>query len=190
MYVGGRGYLLFANGYTYYYSLTNLATSGSIRVGGSTYRVSGISWLDHQWGNWSWQTVRGWEWMALQLDNGVQMSIFDFRSTGRRITGASVLMADGKLRTIGHISITSTGTWKSPHSGALYPSGWTVRIPALQATLRVQPTVLDQEMSIPSQRQISYWEGSSRIRGSFMGKPVSGLGYTELTGYARGVPRT
>jgi predicted secreted hydrolase len=189
MYVGGRGYLSSPKGYTYYYSLTDLATGGSIRVGARTYHITGISWLDHQWGSWSWQAARGWEWMALQLNNGVQMSIFDFRGSTRRIMGASVLLANGKLRTIRNVGVTSTGSWRSPHSKALYPSGWIVRIPALHATFHVRPTVLDQEMLTPSQRQISYWEGSSTISGSFMGRPVSGLGYTELTGYARGMPQ-
>jgi predicted secreted hydrolase len=50
--------------------------------------------------------------------------------------------------------------------------------------MRVEPTVRDQEMVIPSQLAASYWEGSSSLSGTFMGKHVSGLGYTELTGYA------
>ena len=184
--VGGRGYLPFGDGYTYYYSLTDLATTGTITVAGETYRVTGISWLDHQWGAWSWQAVRGWTWMALQLDNGVQMSVFDFRSTASRVKAASVLLADGRLRTLRRASLTPVGTWRSPHTHALYPSGWVVRIPALRATLHVEPTVLDQEMTEPSEPRASYWEGSSRAKGTFLGKPVSGLGYTELTGYVTG----
>ena len=184
MYVGGRGYLPFGNGYTYYYSLTDLATTGSIHLAGKRYRVTGISWLDHQWGNWAWQAVRGWTWMALQLDNGVQMSVFDFRSAGRRLKGASVLLADGRLRTIRNASISPTDTWRSGRTRAVYPSGWIVRIPSLRATFRLQPTVRNQELVLRAQLRGSYWEGSSRIRGSFMGRSVSGRGYTELTGYA------
>lgn len=186
MYVGGRGYLQFADGYTYYYSLTDLATTGSLRVSGKTYSVSGISWLDHQWGNWSWASVRGWTWMAWQLGNGVQMSVFDFRSSAGRVRAASVLLANGRLRTIRSVTITPLGTWRSPHTGGVYPSGWIVRIPALRSVMHVHPTVLDQEMTVPAQPRGSYWEGSSRLHGRFMGKSVSGLGYTELTGYAQG----
>lgn len=186
MYVGGRGYLPFGNGFTYYYSLTDLATSGTLRLGGHLYHVSGISWLDHQWGNWNWRTIRGWTWMALQLSNGVQLSVFDFRSTVTRVKAASVLLANGKLRTIRSISVTPLGHWLSPHTGARYPSGWIVRIPSAGATLRVEPAVKDQEVTAEGERAGSYWEGSGRVAGTFKGRTVTGLSYTELTGYAGG----
>lgn len=188
MYVGGRGYIPFGNGFTYYYSLTDLATSGSLTVNGTKYRVTGVSWLDHQWGNWSWRTIRGWTWMALQLNNGVQLSVFDFRGTRTRVRAASVLLANGRLRTIPTASIMALGRWVSPHTGGRYPSGWIVRIAPLAATLRVEPTVKDQELVFPGVKLGSYWEGSGRVTGTFGGAPVTGLSYTELTGYAGGFP--
>jgi predicted secreted hydrolase len=184
LYVGGRGYLTFSNGYTYYYSLTDLASRGSLGVGGRTYQVQGDSWLDHQWGDWTWTGGGGWTWMAWQLANGVQLSVFDVHSGGRHDRMASALLADGSLRIARAISIASTGTWRSPHDGAVYPSGWLVRIPALRVTMRVTPTVRDQEMTATSDLRTSYWEGSSLLRGTFAGRQVTGLGYTELTGYA------
>ncbi len=186
MYVGGRGYIPFGNGYTYYYSLTDLATHGTLSVGGRSYFVSGVSWLDHQWGNWSWAAVHGWTWMALQLNNGIQLSIFDFRSTSQRVKAASVLLPNGRTDTVYRATITSTGTWRSPHTRGIYPSGWIVRIPSLRATLHVTPTVRDQELAVPSQARGSYWEGSGTIKGSYGGRTIGGLSYTELTGYAKG----
>lgn len=183
--VGGRGYLRFGNGYTYYYSLTDVATSGTLHIGARTYRVRGTSWLDHQWGNWSWNSIRGWTWMALQLDDGRQLSLFDFHDGGKRTRVASLLMPDGSTRTITRLGISSSGEWRSPHTGAVYPSGWTVRIPAERADLRITPSVLDQELVAPSQPRGSYWEGSGRVTGTFLGKPVTGMSYTELTGFAK-----
>lgn len=182
--VGGRGYLSFADGYTYYYSLTDLASRGTITLLGQRYRVTGISWLDHQWGSWSWSAVKGWTWMALQLANGVQLSVFDFRSAAGRVRGVSLLMKDGRLRTVRDISFQPLGVWASPHTAGRYPSGFAVRIPSLRAVLTVTPTVKDQEMTVPGQPAGSYWEGSSRVSGRYEGRPVTGLAYTELTGYA------
>ncbi len=182
--VGGRGYLSFGNGYTYYYSLTDLASRGSLSVAGRRYSVGGISWLDHQWGNWSWRSFRGWTWMALQLDSGVQLSLFDVRGAKQGTRLVSVLLQNGRLRTLRRLTITPTGTWVSPHTGARYPSGWTLRIPGMRAVLRVQPSVLDQEMTVPGQRRASYWEGTGRTSGTFLGKSAHGFSYTELTGYA------
>jgi predicted secreted hydrolase len=185
MNVGGRGYLRFGGGFTYYYSLTDIGSTGTLTVGGKRYRVTGTSWLDHQWGNWSWRGTGGWTWMAIQLRNGVQFSVFDVRSNRGHTRAASVLLANGRLHTARDLQILSHGTWRSPHTGAVYPSGWTVRIPSLGSTLTVTPTVRDQELVAPAQPAGSYWEGSGRVTGTFGGKPVSGDSYTELTGYVR-----
>jgi predicted secreted hydrolase len=190
MRVGGRGYLAFGDGYTYYYSLTDLRSRGELRIGGHRYRVSGISWLDHQWGKWSWSSVHGWTWMALQLSNGVQLSVFDFRWATGSINGASVLLTNGHSRTIRGTSIMATGSWKSPHSHAVYPFGWVVRIPGMRAVLRVAPSVKDQEVYVPGGGVGTYWEGSGRITGTWGGSTASGLSYTELTGYAGGLGTT
>jgi predicted secreted hydrolase len=184
MYVGGRGYINYGAQYTYYYSLTDLTSSGTITVNGKPFAVTGVSWLDHQWGDWSWTGAKGWTWMALQLGNGVQLSLFDVRAFGAPIMFASVLDRSGKTRTVAGVTIRSTGSWHSPHTGGTYPSGWLVRIPALKATLRVTPTVKDQELIAQNQPQGSYWEGSGRVTGQYGAKAVTGLSYTELTGYA------
>jgi predicted secreted hydrolase len=183
--VGGRGFIRFSNGFTYYYSLTDIATSGTLTVHGKRYRISGTSWLDHQWGNWTWAGSGGWIWMALQLNNGTQLSVFDVRSSSGSIRAASILLPNGKQRTLHAVTFTPLATWKSPHTGADYPSGFVVSIPGIQARLRVLPVVKDQELWLPSQPQGSYWEGSSTVTGTWKGRKVSGLAYTELTGYAK-----
>lgn len=184
MNVGGRGYLEFGNGSTYYYSLTDLATTGTLKLGGRAFKVTGVSWLDHQWGDWSWTSIQGWTWMAIQLGNGRQFSLFDFRGATGRVRGVSLLMPNGTTKAVSGLTITPLGTWKSAGTGAVYPSGWTVRVPALHAVLRVVPSVKNQELVDPAQARGSYWEGSGRVSGTFNGKSVTGKSYTELTGYA------
>ena len=120
MYVGGRGYLPFGAGFTYYYSLTDIVTAGTLTVGGKSYPVSGVSWLDHQWGDWIWQSVRGWTWMALQLDNGVQLSVFDVRGVQGQVRFVSILLANGRLETLSAASIRALSSWISPHTGGRY----------------------------------------------------------------------
>lgn len=184
MAVGGRGYLRFSNGFTYYYSLTDLATTGKLTLGGRRYAVKGTSWLDHQWGNWSWLGVRGWTWMALQLSNNTQLSVFNIRSPSGPTPGASVLLTSGKLVSLRDVRFRRLGTWTSPHTRAVYPSGFVVTIPAMKARLTVVPTVKDQELWLPAQPRGSYWEGSATVTGTWGNRPVTGLAYTELTGYA------
>lgn len=184
MYVGGRGYLSFGTGYTYYYSLTDLRTTGSLTVGKKAYRVTGVSWLDHQWGNWSWTSVRGWTWMALQLSNGVQLSVFDVRAAGQRVRAASILTPGGTTLTDRRMTIAASGAWRSPHTRGVYPARWTVRIPTQRAVLNVTPALPDQELYVPNEPRGSYWEGTGTVSGTWQGRRVSGLSYTELTGFA------
>lgn len=185
MNVGGRGLIRFSTGFTYYYSLTDIATSGRLTLGSRTYPVVGTSWLDHQWGNWSWAASGGWTWMALQLDNHTQLSVFDVRTPSGDTRAASILRPDARLLTLHTVAFTPLGTWTSPHTGGQYPSGFTVTIPGVHARLRVLPTVKDQELWLPTQHRGSYWEGSATVSGTWQGHPVSGLAYTELTGYAK-----
>jgi len=44
---------LAAAGSSYYYSRTRMAISGTITIGNTTENVTGISWFDHQWGDFS-----------------------------------------------------------------------------------------------------------------------------------------
>ena len=55
----------------------------------------------------------------------------------------------------------------------------------MRATLRVVPTLKDQEVVSREAGHLSaYWEGSGRITGTWKGSRVSGASYTELTGFA------
>lgn len=183
LYVGGRGYLPFGKGFTYYYSLTDIATTGTLRFKGSSYSVTGVSWMDHQWGNWAWNDISGWTWMCLQLDNGIQLSVFDFRGYGRHTQAANILNRQGKTIVTTNTTIRPSGTWTSPHTTGVYPASETVAVPTARAHLVVKPTISDQELVFPQDKRGSYWEGSSTVSGTYAGKRVTGVAYLELTGY-------
>ena len=76
-------------------------------------------------------------------------------------------------------------TWTSPHTTAHYPLTWTVQIPEKSLELEIAPLTKDQELSSQRGAGIAYWEGAVTVKGLREGKPVSGRGYVELTGYAR-----
>jgi predicted secreted hydrolase len=84
--------------------------------------------------------------------------------------------------------VASQGTWKSPHTGAVYPSRWTVRVPGRGLELQIEPTLEDQELVFTGPAGVAYWEGSVRVAGRAGGRRVRGVGYVELTGYAGRLP--
>jgi predicted secreted hydrolase len=178
--------------YARYYSFTRLRAAGSLTLRGQPFAVTGTAWHDHEWGsNYLEPTLAGWDWFSVQLGNGVDVMIFRFR----RPDGSTLPQSSGTFvdRSGSHhfiaandFDVVPTNWWISPHDGARYPSGWTITLRAEHATLTVTPLLVDQELSTSHSTQVTYWEGACSIAGTLDGKPVDGVGYAELTGYAPG----
>ncbi|UCC62964.1 MAG: hypothetical protein JSV36_19840 [Anaerolineae bacterium] len=171
---------------SYYYSLTRLASSGSVRVGDTTYQVDGWSWMDHEYGTSALAPDQvGWDWFALQLDDGSELMVFQIHKadgSADPFSAGTLVGPDGQARHLGHdeFEIDFGGTWRSPRSGATYPSQWTLRVPVAGLRLEIEPHLADQELNV----SYAYWEGAVRISGEHAGRPVQGDGYVEMTGYA------
>jgi predicted secreted hydrolase len=84
------------------------------------------------------------------------------------------------------LNISILNHWRSPVTGANYPSGWRLQIdnPQLRASLTLLPELKDQELVAYQSTGNSYWEGAVSIYGQSAGTAVNGEGYVELTGYA------
>ncbi len=63
-------------------------------------------------------------------------------------------------------------------------------MPSLGLALELTPTLLDQELQTTATTGLAYWEGQVEVRGTRAGAPLTGLGYVELTGYARNQAHT
>ncbi|MGQ9688135.1 MAG: lipocalin-like domain-containing protein [Desulfobaccales bacterium] len=175
---------------SHYYSITRLATRGKLTLNGRILEVSGTSWFDREFSTSQLTPDQvGWDWFALQLSDGTDLMLYVMRLKDGRLDPASagtIVDLQGQSRPLGlaDFQITPTGTWKSPHSGATYPSGWQITLPQEGYRLSLQPTLADQELRTGGRGGISYWEGQVRVHGAKNDKPLNGMGYVELTGYA------
>jgi predicted secreted hydrolase len=173
---------------SHYYSMTRLRTSGTLTYRGQRLAVSGLSWMDHEFGSDELQKNQaGWDWFSLQLDDRREVMLYRLRQKDGGVTpqsSGSVIDPLGGVRYVPRagFSIVATGTWTSPVTHATYPSGWRVRVPSAHLDLMLTPTVKDQELADPG-GGVSYWEGAVDIRDTAGGREL-GLGYVELTGYA------
>ncbi|WP_129670639.1 lipocalin-like domain-containing protein [Candidatus Chloroploca sp. Khr17] len=169
---------------SFYYSLTRMETNGTVRIGDAQYAVTGLSWMDHEWGTSALEDgAVGWDWFSLQLDDGREIMYAQVRTADAiSYRLGSLVEADGTMRILDQAPVTLDvlDTWRSPRSGAVYPSGWQLTIPELALELTIQPALRDQELPVT----IIYWEGAVDVQGSQGGQPLSGRGYVELTGYA------
>jgi len=174
---------------SHYYSITRLATAGTLMVGGTRVAVDGESWMDHEYGSDELEpNQRGWDWYALQLDDGRELMLYVLRQKDGGISpqsSGSLVAPNGDVR---HLLLRDfrtqpLGTWKSPASGARYPSGWRVRVPSEGLDVTIVPLLHDQEL-IDQQLHVAYWEGDCDVSGVDRSRPVHGAAYVELTGYA------
>ena len=65
----------------YYYSLVRMETTGNIVFGGTKIDVSGLSWMDHEFGTSALSgDAVGWDWFAVTLDNDVVLMFAEIRT--------------------------------------------------------------------------------------------------------------
>jgi len=123
--------------------------------------------------------VAGWDWFSIQLSNRTQYMIYVFRNgRGKAIQAIGTrIRRDGSTARIPQkkMKVTRLGTWTSPDTGYKYASGWRLKVPG--GRLTITPRLRNQELSSELGK---YWEGACGITGTINGKPVRGLGYTEL----------
>lgn len=187
---GGDGYVRGGSGAeSYYYSRTRMAVAGTLTVDGVASAVTGEAWMDHQWGDFTSFSAGGWDWFSVQLDDATEVMIDRFRdaedvpslgvATYVRASGSAVNLAPGD------VTVGVDGTWVSLHSRARYPSAWTVALPNEDLTLKLVPTMADQELDTRETTGVTYWEGQVDVTGRRAGRSIAGKGYVELTGYTR-----
>ena len=68
-------------------------------------------------------------------------------------------------------------------TGAVYPQGWTIKVPKQDLEVKVTPVQADQELHQGMSNHHKYWEGLCDVSGTRARKPISGRAYVELTGY-------
>jgi predicted secreted hydrolase len=177
---------------SHYYSMTRLEVSGSVTTKDrKAEHCSGLAWMDHEFGSSALrENQQGWDWFAIQLDNDAELMLYQIRrsdGTADVTSSGSLITPDGDVihLTRDQIVVRPLGRWKSPNSGATYPMRWSIAVPSLRITLRLDPVIENQELLTRSSTRVTYWEGAVGVTGSFENVSVDGQGYVEMTGYDR-----
>ncbi len=177
---------------SYYYSLTDLKTTGYIKSPGmkNPVAVTGISWFDQEFGsNQLSADQAGWDWFALHLSDGRDLMIYRLRKkdgTIEKESSGTLVERDGMSRRINPSDIVTDVLtyWTSHRTGGKYPAGWRIRVESAGIDITVRPLVADQELANTVSSGITYWEGAVEGKGASKGNKATARGYVELTGYA------
>jgi predicted secreted hydrolase len=177
-----------AAGGSYYYSRTAMSATGTLTVDGEAMTVEGAAWFDHQWGDFIAIGGGGWDWFAVNLADGTDLSLSLVRDAdgGYPLVYGTLVDRRGSVRHLDRdeFTVTVTDHWRSPLTGADYPAGWTIALPSEDLTIRLSPTVANQELDTRTTTGVVYWEGSQVVTASRgTAAPIGGEAYVELTGY-------
>ncbi|MES2422792.1 MAG: carotenoid 1,2-hydratase [Pseudomonadota bacterium] len=171
---------------SYYYSLPQLTTRGSLTLRGQRFAIDGKAWLDHEWSEALLHPrAVGWDWIGMNLFDGSAVTAFRLRDGD-----GNALWDGGSFRhpkaglfiaSKGETAFQPLKTWKSPLTQAVYPIEWLVRTTSDFYT--VKAVVPAQELDSRQSTGAIYWEGLSDL---FDGNQRHvGRGYLEMTGYAK-----
>jgi predicted secreted hydrolase len=165
---------------SYYYSMPGIPASGRIWLNGEPREVRGLGWLDREWSTSVLSEGQlGWDWFALQLDDGRRLMAFQLRrDDGARDAYDQGLLVtpDGAARHLeaADFRLEPTRYWRD-EAGTDWPVAWRL---VLDGEVLLVEAVLDDQLM---QTSIRYWEGMVAVH-SEQGQRI-GQGYLELTGY-------
>jgi predicted secreted hydrolase len=204
--IGGTGLVpVGKDGFSYYYSLTKLSVTGTIVVHGSNEAVSGIAWVDHQWGNFSNQNPPPYaltvsiEWFSIKLDDNREIMVCDTwdQETGNKFNqsfpGLNLLNTDGSLELLKGYRITPQHFWNDDIDYRNFTDRWRINESSKSINLTIMPVFPDQVIRIPVNfsiiRQylakvfpaVIFWEGVCTVSGTINRVSVHGKAYVELT---------
>jgi predicted secreted hydrolase len=175
---------------SHYFSLTRLQTTGEIDVEGKAYSIEGTSWMDHEFFTGAMAADEmGWDWLSVQLEDGSELMLYRLRHRDGSLdpySSGSYVDAQGKnaFLTTKDFSMTPAGdNWTSAQTKASYPLRWHLSVAKLGMELNVTTPLREQELV--ASYGPSYWEGAVDVDGQRQGRALRGVGYLEMTGYAK-----
>ena len=179
IYHGGNGIIsMWDAGDSYYYSRSRMAASGVIKIGDTSEKVTGISWFDHQWGDFSVGVLK-WDWFSLQLNDGMDVMIYQLREkkTDEPILYTGSISQNGNTETLSaaDFMVVPGKKWTSNKSSIVYPMEWVIEIPSRNIYLEVKSISENSEFDAMLTTYNIYWEGAVKVQGSH-----TGLGFMEL----------
>ena len=175
---------------SHYLSFTRMTAGGTVTLDGEEFAVTGRAWMDHEFfSDYLTEDKVGWDWMSVQLDDGADLMLFGIRDAQQGYgpdTFGTWVDAGGAAHPIapGGVAFRPGRRWRSAATGARYPVEWQVEVPDFDLRLDVRPRFDAQEVYTENGVLPVYWEGAVRFSGERAGRPVAGVGYLEMTGYA------
>jgi len=139
---------------SYYYTYPRLDTRGTVVIEGDTLEVAGMSWMDREWSTSALSDNQvGWDWFALQLDDGRDLMYYQLRNTdgtASPFTEGVIIDPDGTTKRISKTDaeLEVLDTYTTPDGTRDYPTAWRLRVPGQDIDLRISAAFDEQELKV------------------------------------------
>jgi predicted secreted hydrolase len=175
---------------SHYISFTRLSVAGTLSGAGFQpaadlpVSLAGIAWMDHEFFTQPPNpTLAGWDWFSIQLTNKEELMLYRLRNKSGAISPYSSGTYVDSSGAAHHLT-SNQFTLEPGRRWHTYPVDWQIAIPSLGLNLSEQTSLDNQELRTPASPSPTYWEGAVTYAGVIHQKPVKGVGYLEMTGYA------
>jgi len=177
----------------FYYFIPRNKVTGSLHIKEEKFKITeGSGWYDHEFGchpekkSDEQKKDVSWNWIAVQLDNGCELSAYDLidLKTGKD-QGSFIILIDskGKRHHSTNYHFKPVGeTWTSTRTFNTYPTQWKLEAPDFGLSLDVDVAFPAQEFATVISKP-AFWEGRMNAKGKMKGKKVSGPAYIERHGF-------
>ncbi|MEN8187524.1 MAG: lipocalin-like domain-containing protein [Bacteroidota bacterium] len=171
-----------ASSYTYYYSLTKNEVTGKIIFNGSTEDVTGTSWIDRQYGSLNPLEDEKYEWMSIQLSNGMDINLWNLFTDDDKIPDnlnyklLSAYVDENTQYTIMDFVLERLEYHFTPDKERCYSQKWRLTSDKNNIDLIISVLHKDSEVQLP----FRFYEGATSITGNVNGVAVTGKGFAEL----------
>ena len=171
--------------YTYYYSQTENNVTGSFTFNGTTENITGIAWIDRQYGNFNPLTGEQYEWFSLKLSNGMDINLWNIFTPEDTIPDTpeyrilSAYVNESTQYTESDFEIERLQFFCTPDEVNCYSKEWRLTSTTNNLDLTVVALFETTEVQLP----FRFFEGALSITGTVNGIPVTGEGFAELLHY-------
>ncbi|WP_083539535.1 lipocalin-like domain-containing protein [Enterovibrio coralii] len=161
---------------SYYFSVPAVELSGTLNIDGKSVAVEGKGWIDREWSTKALSDdQKGWDWFALQFDDGGSLMMVQVRSENGPYRFGSITSAAGETQRLESDEIEMTPvSFTKVSSGRYVPTHWQLKLKNYD--LSIETTPLNEQNWLPF--AFPYWEGPVDVSGS-----KQGAGFMEATGY-------
>ena len=139
---------------TYYYSYTNMPTSGTIQLDGKEIEVTGKTWFDKQGGTFNFLDIKThWEWFSMRFNDDEEIMLFSFPQSN--YIDGTYINRNGDVERVNNYQIKPLNFVDA--NGYKFSSGWELTIPGIK---EVNYTILPV---MQGQLNLAYYEQLCKI---------------------------